>query len=755
MTPVTSKTDSTSTKLGDVSAFSITSGAIPLSVNDSAGSITALKGTWVSDDGDTEMLIGQQLTLTDPAAGTVQGKVVAVNKTMKRHRTAPYNNPSVQSSSVKALTEKVTLDVNTFMDGLTTNQRCYPIYHSSGVDNYTVSNAVDHWTQTAGLFYDAVPGVPLQYHSFHGHDYIWCRNNSIPGRASNFSANGPDAPYNVVNGRVMQYVDNAYAGVHLDQPGAAWQADGFYQLGVPTNAEGNTLVFSLGIDMEGTSHSGALTINTRSAIQTVSGTYIDLQVTYNTATGFALYKREYTDPNSPGSYTQLLANLGTAVSGHYRIYVGVKEAAAAGQSIFTLHVVNSANNTVLDDRSVTVNSALRGKQAGIVGGNISPNSGGSGTMISVYGWFISLISGALPTASLPKQKSLGQSPYAVQIVPGFSGSVWDNIKTALALHRMDCWYEDNLLKTGPRDTTVRYSPDFHSISTTVRIAQEARNIEVVSYNYTAAYSVPTVFFSATTVYQVATGQTQTFTVQSDHSIDRVFNPNCVSGISPYPYTSGSGQYVITGSDGYIVSPQWWSDNGGKITAAPTGNEGEIQITIKGPDTDSVRSPYRVSEGDAGRPALYISGTGLQANKETLTIPTGNPKAAQDVGTTADFKFITSRKLAYDAASMISLDYATPDVQFKLSEAKQFNQTAVLGRKTAGALVKHNGSIYLVTQATQTHSQISADTAIPYNTIQAINDSFNSATIGTMNTFYNNKTIKDVSLKPLNRLANNA
>jgi hypothetical protein len=746
----TTKTDSPSSLLGAISAYSITSGAIPLAVTDSAGAITAIKGTWDSEDGDSEMLIDQQLTFTDSDLGLFQGKVVAVNKTIKRHKTAPYNNPAVTASSIKALTEKVTLDANTFMDGLTGTQRCYPIYHSLGVDTYTVSNAIDHWTQTAGLFYDAVPGVPLAYHSFHGHDYIWHRNIATPGRASNFSANGPDAPYKLVGTRVMQVVDPAYAAIHFDQPGAPWQANtGFSQLGVPAATDANALVFSLGFDMQGSAHAGTWDINLRSATQIITGTWVDLQVTYSTDTGFGLAKREYTVYNTPGSYTSLLAPLGLPVNGTHRVYVSVKEANAT-QTQITLQVVNTATNTVIDSRSVTVTSALRGRTAGIVGGDISPNNGGTGTMVSVFGWFISLITGALPTAALKTQKLLGATTVANQIIPGFSGGVWDNIKTLLSLHRMDCWYEDNLLKTGLRDTTPRYTPDFHSISTTVRTTNEARNIVVNNYQQVASYMVPQVFFKATTVYQVATAEVQTFTVQTDHSIDRVFNPVCVSGISPYPYTSGAGQYVITGSDGYIVSPAWWAANGGNLTVATTANEGELSITIKGPDYDSVRAPYRVSEGDAGRPALYITGTGLASNKEVLTIPTGNPKAALDVGTTADFKFITNRLLAYNAAAMISLAYAAPDVQFKISEAKINGKSSQLSRKTTGALVKHNGAVYMLTQATQTHSQISGDIAVPYNTIKQINDSFNGATIGTMNTFYNGKSIKDVALKPLNR-----
>jgi hypothetical protein len=706
--------------------------------------------SWDSEDGDSELLIGQTLTFTDSDPGVLKGKVTAVNKTIKRHKTAPYNNPSVTASSIKALTEKVTLDATTFMDGLTATQRCYPIYHSNGVDTYTISNAIDHWTQTAGLFYDAVPGVPLAYHSFHGHDYIWHRNSATPGRASNFSTNLPDAPYKVLaNGRVVQVIDPAYASVHFDQPGALWQSNsGFSQLGVPMSTDPNSLVFSLGFDMQGTGHTGAWTTNLRSAKHLISGTWADLQVSYSTDTGFGLSKREYTVSTSPGSYTQLLAPLGNPVSGLHRVYLSVKEANAT-QTTIAMQVVNVATNTVIDSRTVTVTSALRGRTAGIVGGDISPTAGGSGTIVSVFGWFISLMT-ALPTAALPSQKLLGPSTAANQIVPGFNGAVWDNMKTLLALHRMDCWYEDNLLKTGVRDTTARYTPDYHSVSTTVRTSTEARNVVVNNYRQVASYTVPQVFFKATTVYQVATAEIQTFTVQTDHSIDRVFNPVCVSGIAPYPYTSGAGQYVITGSDGYIVSPAWWAANGGNLTVATTANEGELSITIKGPDYDSPRAPYRVSEGDAGRPALYITGTGLAASKESLTIPTGNPQASQDVGTTADFKFVTSRLLAFNAAAMMSLTYASPDVQFKISEAKINGKPSQLSRKTAGALVKQNGSIYRITQATQTHSQISGDIAVPYSTIQAVNDSFGGASIGETNSYYNGRTIKDIALKPLNR-----
>jgi hypothetical protein len=290
------------------------------------------------------------------------------------------------------------------------------------------------------------------------------------------------------------------------------------------------------------------------------------------------------------------------------------------------------------------------------------------------------------------------------------------------------------------------------LSKSISKRDQARFVEVVCQNSVPTLSgnsvLPMVMWKADTVYQVAVGETQTFLVQTDHSILQLSQPVAVSGITPFPYTSGAGQYVVTGSDGYIVAPQFWRDQGGSITVDTTDNEGEIKVTITGPKFDSVRAPYRISEGDAGRPALYVSGQGVINTPTTLRVSTGNTKAAKEVGVTLDNPFIANVTLAYDAAARAARKFATPDVSVTVNEALDYDSPSALGVIPAGQLIKRDGNILRLTDVTQSPSGISG-TAVQHNTIAQVKKSFGSGTtIAQAKTYNAGKTIGQANLKPL-------
>jgi hypothetical protein len=309
-------------------------------------------------------------------------------------------------------------------------------------------------------------------------------------------------------------------------------------------------------------------------------------------------------------------------------------------------------------------------------------------------------------------------------------------------------YRNGQLTVEPRQKDIKVGASFSELNTKIQNREQARNVEVINRRHTATGSAPKVLWKADTVYQVAVGETQEFTVQTDHSIMDTSQPVCVSGINPYPYTSGAGQYVVTGSDGYIVSPAFWNDQGGKITTDITEVEGEIKVIIKGPDFDSPRAPYRISEGDAGRPALYVTGTGVLSDPVTLKVPTGKSKAAKDVGVSIDSPFIGNAKQAYDAAVVAARSFAVPEISAPIAEPVAYDEVSKLGTTPAGALVKYDGNILRVTDATQTPSMLSGSTA-QHNTLYQLKRSFGTGTtIADVNTYNAGKPIGKVNLKPL-------
>lgn len=718
MTPTTSSIDSDIVELGDQSAsYSITQSAVPLDVGDSAGSVPTFNAGYTIDPDadDSVYAIGADLTMTTPDEGKFVGRVVSVG--------TPVPN-------------LMNLNAETFFTNLTVDERTYPIYRSTGVGRYGVSAAVDHWTQAAGLFYDAVPGRVHVYHSCFGHDYMYAFDDLEKPRLLMVNAAGvPQMRYLTRAGRVLMELTPNTTCEALPSSSDEMAS---HKTPVPSYTSGEWLVMSVGLSVGG-NHSGHIRWKFRTDPKQGN---VKLPVVHMTWEKGGI---EVSVTNSNNMLQDVAVHRTTLAEGNYRVSIGVREAGDTTSSIR----VNLVNETTGDVTAynTTLATPLRGTQLDLRSMVVVPYDAPEGNSWALYGYFVATCA-EVPDKPLAAQKALGMTTETVNVIPGFNGDVWSRLKMLLSLHRMDLWYLDNKLHTGIRQTAIRTLLEQSSASLSVNERETARHIEVVNQRMSAHSGVPRVMYKSDSVQQVATGETEVITVQTEHSIDEVSDPVCVSGITPFPYVRGTGQYVITGSDGYIVSPEWWEDNGGKITARTTSQEGEIEITIKGPDFDSPRAPYRVSEGDAGRPALYITGTGIVANPITLKIPTGNPEASQDVGESVDIPFITDARMAYDAAAQVSQKYAAPEVTFSVTEPKYEGLTSQLSKRGTGALLKHKGNVFRVATVTSNRATNQASGAVQYNTIAWTNEATDGRTIAQSNSARDSRSIKHVALKPL-------
>ena len=721
--PTSSKLSSPLVEMGSLQAYSVDASAIPVDIADSSGSITTFSTTQASDSLEPgyEYAIGETLTLNSDDTGKFVGKVVQTNKVKN--------------------TNSINLSAETMMSRLATDQRCYPIYRGSGISRWEVAATLDHWSQEAGLFYDDLPGNVLAYSSMFGHDYMYAPSISLPPTEVMKNPSGTIvAPvYSVVSGRLGRSLDpGASTTISMARISGAVEP---LPISVPKSSTSNRMVFTAGFVV-----ASDRSVNFEWAFNKLKGSAVTEQFKVNcsNSSGFRL---SVSPDSNTSNYATLIDYSGSITAGTpYRVYVGLRETGSTSVS-YQLRVVDEATGAVVVDQYANqVSSDLRGNSGWVSSYIWSPNSGSG--YAQVYGVGATTIYGVLPSAGLAVQKSLGQTAKSNLPVPGFSGDVWTSVKELLSLHKMDCWYSNGKLYSGVRETTFRAPKSLSAGTVSIQQRDQARRVEITNQNSVAvSSSLGNVFFAADTVYQVATGEVQEVLVQTEHSIAWVNDPVAVAGISPYPYKSGTGQYVITGSDGYIVSPSWWADNGGKITAVPTDKEGEIKITIKGPDFDSVRAPYRVSEGDAGRPALYITGKGVLNTPKVLQVATGNPQAAQDIGISVTSPFITNTRLAYNAAAQVALRYASPAVSLSVTEAKDGIGTPAFGIKPCGAIFKHEGNVYRTSSATQTAGNITL-TTVQFNTIKAVNDYYSNATIGTTNTSKAGKSIKNATLKRL-------
>jgi hypothetical protein len=221
-----------------------------------------------------------------------------------------------------------------------------------------------------------------------------------------------------------------------------------------------------------------------------------------------------------------------------------------------------------------------------------------------------------------------------------------------------------------------------------------------------------------------------------------------------PYTLGYGSYVITGNDGYIVTPQWWVDNGGSIKAEATGTAGELKITMQAPTVDTVRAPYRISEGVADRPALYIFGSGLNLSEpKTLRIATGAGDAAQE-SVTFDSPFVTNLDLAYNAGYKVAdsmggaggeIAFNVPKDSLGVPDPYGIEYDSV----PPGSMVYHGGAVHRIMALSVQPTGLSVTKAEQFTSVAATNDGLGpDATIDQWNSLHLNKTVKEVNLSPL-------
>lgn len=722
--PTVVKSPTPYAELGTLSTYTVTTAAMPVDVADSSGSVPSISTTFV-DGKDTEYLIGEDFSLEAPALGKYDGEIVNVG------------SPSGSN--------RYSLDVHNIMARLNTDHRLYPMADYATVESsYLPVFTLEYWTQQCGIFYSKVPGTPLFFQSQWGHFGAWARDITRPLKSILTTTSSEFFQADIIENRLMNNIPRASAAT-LTFPGKNTLSDlgGYLPVLIPSTGK---MVFGGTFGLYGTSRRGHVTWR----MVDPKGAKRYIRVTADTAVGFTLYTSE-----NGTSYTSR-GNIPAPVGSIYSFYVGVSQTGTATQ--FEFSVLNS-DSTLRGSLSPTVTGSGIRDSLSLTQVIYAGDDVGSGSKLLYADIFISQMA-TLPTTRLTPQKAITVGTKTSTHMVGFSGNVWEHMKQYCALYHLDVNYRGGKLTFEPRQRDIKVGSSFSVLNTTIQNRETARNVEVTNRQNKPTGSTPQVMWSADSVYQVAVGEVQEFLVQTEHSIMGLSQPVCVSGINPFPYVSGSGQYVVTGSDGYIVSPTFWADQGGSITCDITENEGEIKVRIKGPDKDSPRAPYRISEGDAGRPALYITGTGVKSDPKVLKVPTGNSKAAKDVGVTIDSPFIGNAKQAYDVACRAAKAFATPEVTVTFTEPVGYDEPSALGSVPTGQLVKKGGNVFRIKDANQSPSSVSGS-ASQHNTIYQLKRSYPAIQppegmsgpavqpkISDMNAYNAGKPIGKVNLKPL-------
>ena len=662
--------------LGKLADYTVRASATPLDPAQGTGGVPSVSATFIRGN-RPESAMGTTATVRNGAIGTWTGEVTKL---------------SLPSGSDKA---PVTID--TPLARLNKDLRLFP-HLPAAASTTTAAEAVDYWTQTAGVPYDVIDGDLSFYASGYGHAFGYGYGLG----ARKFYEQSYTAA--TVNGRrVLAYSPTtSLCTVHELKKSEK-------QPFVPvTVTRYRKIVLGSGFAGTGNGKTEFLFDNGHTLALSLSGTTVS--VSYN---GTALS-------------TATLDAGGWAYASLEKI----------GTTIWAVRLTADATSAVqLPSIALPAMLHLTGVQ-----------HTGDSTLYR-YGTFLSVMDHH-PAAAPAVQKDLHETAKPVDFVSGFEGNVWDKLNEFCAVSELDLSFVGEKLTLAPRCNSLANVTAVKDLSPTFERRDKFKQVAVTDQRSKSCRTNDALLWRADSVYQVAAREVMETTISTKHSILSLSQPVCVNGIEPFPYKTGAGEYVVTGADGYIVAPQWWADNGGKVEVELTDKEGEFLLRITAPSVDTVRAPYRISEGAGDRPALYVCGSGIVNDPKEVHVNTGASNAKDGFDHVFDSPFCSGPAQVYGTAIAMAAKYSAGYAEYSVDLPGEWGVPTALGTYPAGAVFSAgNRAVRLMDAEEQTKHGVTG-TAQSHTTVGMTQAFFPNRLVGQRPT----RTIREAEISPLERSA---
>lgn len=695
--------------LGKLSAYRVSTHATPLNPAKGSGSVPSVSATFMAGV-DPEYALGTEARLENSRIGDYSGEIVTLSTAGK--------------------SDRVPVTIETPLSRLNIERKVFPYIEASRSTSLP-RQAVDYWTQQCGLFYDDVPGDALMYSSGYGHAFGYLKGFEDRRYYPVLQPGAGTAPKAEDLGTRIVRTFGADATTHTTVLSEKIEQPTF------TFPFSDRLAFSAGFGLRGTGRTSEVSW----FLTALKKTYIvTLKATSDGTITVVL--------RAPRGVVVNAATATVPAGSSYRVALSLGRPSATSVSVkLTVHTddLNGNGELLVSVPATTQSFAL---PATFQLTNVKHSSaGGSGSLMYHYGTYFSVV-GAHPLTLPVVQKALGLASKPSSYVTGFRGNVWKLINEYTSMFHLELSFNAGKLRLAPRTTAITSGISLSSLSTSAARRDKFKKVKLINRKSLPSASTNTVLWRADSVYQVNPREINEFTVQTDHSILELSQPKPVGAILPFPYKKGAGQYVVTGADGYIIAPQWWTDNGGKIEVALTDREGEISVKITAPAIDSVRAPYRISEGAGDRPALYVSGAGVINKPEEIEVSTGARNAKEGSDAVFDSPFLTDLNAIYTTAAAMSREYSAGMADISISEPGQFDKPSVLGQYPAGKRFTDGKRVYTLESAEVTHSTMSGSGS-PSTTIRDYKASFKpGSTIKDEKSRFRGLTIRHQNITPL-------
>ena len=376
-----------------------------------------------------------------------------------------------------------------------------------------------------------------------------------------------------------------------------------------------------------------------------------------------------------------------------------------------------------------------------VNGTVPPSMPGRTLSVIVQNF---ITAAGLPTMPITYQRN------STYVVPGWTGNLLDGLKQLMSAIGMTIDDAANGVIT-VRELNPAVTVDIidlpSNVITTSRDVSAQTPVYAVDVDYmnwegvTNRQVYPYTLESPTSIV-VNARETQRFEFKLNASIKSVVQPTAraIIDINSPSFSSVSG-YVVTSNEGIPVQPAEWNASGGRVTVNILEHD-LIEVVVTGMDDarTSHEGPYRIAHvyDNTEQPALFITGTGVRSNVDTVTLYTGTSRASEDSRQHVSNIFISSAQEAYDRGQWAAGDAA-------LSQSFSFDSTLDL---RAGMLVRSENVVYRITGKTITRGKFSYS-AIMETAMREFNRKFGSGVkISVFNSMWGSRKLRQASVEPL-------
>lgn len=275
--------------------------------------------------------------------------------------------------------------------------------------------------------------------------------------------------------------------------------------------------------------------------------------------------------------------------------------------------------------------------------------------------------------------------------PGWYGEVWLHLKRLGQVYNFDISQVSDYIYIRPirqnsavlsRDSKRTWNIGDGRLAKTVAITKYENKFRSNFLVYPYGGWNPDIA-QATGFGPLEAGETQTFTLNINTSLQSVVQPIAVNSVSSTEMSNSV--YAVFGGDKLPIPAAQWRAGGGQLSVA-IGEDTKTLIVTVTASSDSQYAPYTVgmSSGDTSYNSLRVMGTGVVQNEVTRTYVTGvsEDRSQQDVVQINDNEFISTDDDLNQAFARAMFTYSMPQMSVSAT-ASYINK-----RGQTGEIVSH-------------------------------------------------------------------